>query len=375
MSADLVIAINPGTTTTRCAAYLRPADKVSELLATTFEHDDAALARFAGIAEQFEYRLERVRAFARELLAGRPDIRLVACAGRGGMLTPVPAGVIQVNEALVRFSLETPVYQHASNLGAPLAFALAEGSGCPAYIADPVSVDELVPEARLSGAPDFPRFSFVHALNIRATARKVAATLGQSLDTINLVVAHLGAGFSIAAMRRGRIIDNSNRMECSPFTPERCGGLPPIPLIEACYSGRFTREDLLRRLYGQGGVYAYLGTRDIRRVEAMIGAGDARAELVYEAMVFQIRKAIGAMCGALDFDVDAIALTGGMVNSERLQAALEPACARIAPVHRHPGSNETEALAEAAFAVLRDERECLTWPVAAPAVDPWRPPA
>ena len=370
MNDSLVIAVNPGTTTTRCAAYRpAPSAEAAPALAAerTFEHSDEQLGRYAAIAEQLAFRLELLESFAAKTLRAASGAKLVACAGRGGMLTPVPPGVIRVNEALVEFSLHTPVYQHSSNLGAPLAHALAERHGCPAFIADPVSVDELTDVSRISGSPEFPRFSFVHALNIRATARKTAAALGRRLDELNLVIAHLGAGFSIAAMRCGRLIDNSNRMECSPFTPERCGGLPPIPLIEASFSGRYTRDELMKRLYGEGGVYAYLGTRDMRRVEAMIDAGDARAALIFEAMRYQIKKAIGAMAGALDFELDGIALTGGLVNSRRLTEDLSEACARIGPVFTHPGSNETEALAAAAFSALVDSADVMEWPVAAPA--------
>ena len=360
----ILIAVNPGTTTTRSAAYRYDGECLGLLSEACFEHSDQDLARFGSIPDQFDFRLTALKSFTSNVLDKAGGDRLLACAGRGGMLTPVPPGVIRVNAALARFSLRSPVYQHASNLGAPLVDALAQRYGCQAYIVDPVSVDELSAVARVTGSPQFERFSFVHALNIRATARKVARAVGRDLCNLRMVVAHLGAGFSIAAMDRGRIVDNSNRMECSPFTPERCGGLPPVPLIEACYSGEFSREEMLQRLYGEGGVFAYLGTRDIREVEAMIVAGNGKAKLVFDAMIYQIKKAIGAMCAAMNFDVQAIVLTGGLVNSERLFLAIESAVERIAEVHRFAGSNETEALATAALSALRNPDTVMEWPVA-----------
>ena len=200
----LIIAINPGTTTTRCAAYALGDSGVSAVAEETLEHADSELARFDGIPAQLDYRLERVAAFAGRALAQTPGAAVVACAGRGGMLTPVPPGTIRVNEALVEFALHTPVYQHASNLGAPLAHALASRYRCPAFVADPVSVDQMTDVARITGSPDFKRFSFVHALNIRATARKAASALDAHVDSLRLVIAHLGAvvDFVAGSIRR-----------------------------------------------------------------------------------------------------------------------------------------------------------------------------
>jgi len=285
------------------------------------------------------------------------------------MLSPVPAGVIAVDEALVDFALHRPVHHHASNLGAPLARLIALAAGCPAFVVDPVSVDELPPVARVSGCPDIPRFSFVHALNIRACGRKLAGQLGKPFEALDAVVAHLGAGISVAAIREGRIIDSTNRMENSPFSPERAGGLPPMALIDLCYSGRFGKEELKRRLYGQGGVFAFLGTKDMRLVEAMVDAGDVKARLVWEAMVYQIGKAIGSMAAVLDFRPDGIILTGGMAQSHRLTRALTDRIGGFAPVTCFPGSHESEALAAGAARVLAGGEVARHWPVT-PEVEP-----
>ncbi len=364
MPNDAILAINPGTTTTRCALYGIDEGGLRLIAEQNLDHDEGRMAGFAGIADQLDYRDGCVVAFLREALGAH---RLVATAGRGGMLTPVPSGVIAVNEELVDFALFRPVYSHASNLGAPLADRVARRYGVPAFVVDPVSVDELPPVARVSGFEELPRFSFVHALNVRACGRRLAAELGKPFDELRAVVAHLGAGFSIAALIGGRIVDSSNRMEISPFSPERAGGLPPLPLIELCYSGKYSKAELLSKLYGRGGVFGYLGTKDIRKVEAMIEAGDAQARLIYDAMLYQTAKAIGAMAAAAEFDLDGIILTGGLANSSRVERVLTRKVERIAPVHVYAGSDECRALAEGAFRVVSGRETPMQWPVAMPA--------
>lgn len=363
MTQSLILAINPGTTTTRCALYKVSPDQLEAIAEQNLDHDEKMMAQFTSIAAQLEYRAQCVASFLNaEMQEGD---RLVACAGRGGMLTPVPAGVIAVNAALVEFALHSPVYHHASNLGAPLALEIAQQHGVQAFIVDPVSVDELPPIARVTGCPELPRFSFVHALNIRACGRKLSVETGKTFKDVRTVVAHLGAGFSIAALIGGRLVDSSNRMEVSPFTPERAGGLPPLPLIELCYSGKYSKPELLSKLYGQGGVFAHLGTKDIRKVEALIAAGDETARLIYDAMLYQIAKAIGAMAAAADFDLDAIILTGGLANSTSVVESLSRRLHRIADIKVYPGSNECLALAEGAARVLDGREVPMTWPVLA----------
>ena len=291
MTQPIILTINPGTTTTRLGLFSATADAVTCVTQTTIEHDENRMAEFAAIPDQLAFRAQEIAAF----LSGLPGgMTLAAVAGRGGMLSPVPAGVIAVNDALVEFALHTPVYHHASNLGAPLAQAIAKRHGVDAYIVDPVSVDELPDVARISGFPEIPRFSFVHALNIRACGRRLANELDKPFDALNAVVAHMGAGISIAAIKNGRIVESANRMENAPFSPERAGGLPIMPLIALCYSGKYSEAELKKNLYGNGGVYAYLGTKDMRQVEQMIADGDAKAALIWDAMMYQIKKTIGA---------------------------------------------------------------------------------
>ncbi len=361
MGRTLIFTINPGATSTKCALYEVTEAGLCGRHEQAVEHPDALLAQFSSIAAQLDYRYELVNRF----LAARMEDTdtLIGCAGRGGMLTPVPSGAIRVNQQLVDFSLNSPVYQHASNLGAPLAYRVAQQHGVDAYIVDPVSVDEFLPVARLSGHPEFERFSFVHALNTRATARKLAGQLAKPFEQLNCVVAHLGAGFSIAAIKQGRIVDNDNRMEGAAFTPERAGAVPPIPLIDACFSGRYSCAELKKKLYGEGGLYGYLGTRDLREVEQRIRQNDRQAKLVFDAMIYQIKKSMAAMASVLDFELDGFILTGGLAYSDALVTALQQGLSRIASVHAYPGSNENQALAETTLRVLDNQAPCLSWPI------------
>ncbi|MDO5630207.1 MAG: butyrate kinase [Paracoccus sp. (in: a-proteobacteria)] len=351
----MILTINPGTTTTRLGLFDPDGTALAE---DTLDHDERVMAGFDSIKAQLPFRAQAIAGWL-----AQHNAPLIAVAGRGGMLTPVPAGVIAVNDELVDFALNRPVHHHASNLGAPLAQRIAADAGCPAFVVDPVSVDELPPEARLSGCPELPRFSFVHALNIRACGRQLADDLGKPFDHLNAVIAHMGAGISIAAIRAGRIVESSNRMEISPFSPERAGGLPPMSLIDLCYSGAYDKATLKRKLYGQGGVFAYLGTKDMRRVQTMIDAGDTRAALVWRAMVLQIARAIGAVAASVDFRPDGIVLTGGMAHSRQLTDALTARCGALGPVTIMPGSRESQALAQGAARVLAGTEQPRYWPV------------
>lgn len=361
MTGELILVVNTGSTTTKCSIYsdtgaLEPCHVTSR----TIEHPDDMVHRFSSISAQVDYREQLVRDFFRECLP--QGARVAGIGALGGMLPPVPSGVIALNGELADFSLNTPVYQHASNLGAPLSYRIAETFGVPAFVVDPVGVDEMAPIARISGSPDFPRFSFVHALNIRATVRKLALELSLGFDEIRCVACHLGGGYSIAPVAGGRIIDSDNRMEGAPFTPERAGGIPPIPLLEACFSGRYTRDQLYRKLYGAGGVYAYLGTKNIREMVSRSESGEPFAGFIYDAMIYQIVKEIGAMASVLDFDLHGIIVTGGVANAKHLSGEIVRKCSRIAPVFMYPGENENEAIASSIQRVLRGAEAPLSWP-------------
>ncbi|MGI6727265.1 MAG: butyrate kinase [Anaerovoracaceae bacterium] len=356
----LIFSVNPGSTSTKCSIFKIDGEKVVCLAEENIEHSEEEIKRFNSISDQIDFREEEVRKFIKKHKPENGEI--VACAGRGGMYTPVPSGPIKVNEELVDFCLNRPVYFHASNLGAPLAFRIAKTYNADAFVADPVAVDELAPVARISGSPDFPRFSFVHALNIRASVRKLAKQLNKDFKDMRCVVAHLGGGFSIAAFDRGKLVDNDNRMESASFTPERAGGLPPIPLVNACFSGEYTKEEIMKKVYGRGGLYAYLGTKDMREVLARVENNDEYAKLIYDAMIYQISKEIAAMGSVLCFDMDGIILTGGIAYGKKTVQDIKDRVGKLGDIYVFAGSNENEALAEVALDVLGGG-DYMTWPV------------
>ncbi|MGM0602060.1 MAG: butyrate kinase [Bacillota bacterium] len=358
----MILTINPGATSTKCALYKIKNNRDIELFAEkVINHSDDDMMKFNKVADQIDYREKIVRNFIKNNIGEGETI--TACAGRGGMLTPVPSGAIKVNYKLVDFCLNDPVYHHASNLGAPLAYRIAESYGVDAFIVDPVAVDEFSEVARISGCKDFPRFSFVHALNVRATARKVTEKLNKKFEDIKLVVAHLGGGFSIAVIDNGKIVDNDNRMEGAAFTPERAGGVPPIPLVEACFSGDYSKKDILKKLYGEGGVYSYLETKDMKKVVSMVEEKNKNAELIYNAMIYQIGKQISAMASVLKFNLDGIILTGGIAHSDKVVNDIKNIVNKLGPIFVYPGSNENEALAATVSRVLNKEEKYLEWPV------------
>jgi butyrate kinase len=242
---------------------------------------------------------------------------------------------------------------HVSNLGAIIADRFGKQFGAPGLIIDPITVDNMIPEARISGHPLIERKSLMHALNIRSTSRAVAEKLGKPLSAVNFVVAHMGGGISVVAVRGGKVIDLNNALlGQGPFSPNRAGSLPIGPLVRLCFSGKFTEKQLIGTLSKESGLKAYLGTADVEEVLKRIKAGDEAARLVFGAMVYQIAKEIGAMAAALKGKVDGIVLTGGMSNSGELTDAVSEYVKFLAPIHVIPGEREMEALAEGAFRVL-----------------------
>ena len=356
-----LLVINTGSTTTKCSIYLVNDNTQLELCSSeTIEHPDNLFSRFPTISDQIDYREKLVKSFFTNSL---PSGAVVLAAGAlGGMLPPVPSGVIELNQELSDFSLNTPVYEHASNLGAPLAFRIASSMKALPFIADPVGVDEITSVSRISGVPELPRFSYVHALNIRSTVRQFSEEISIDFNEIRCVACHLGGGYSIAPFAGGKIIDSDNRMEGAPFTPERAGGVPPIPLFEACFSGKYTKEDLYKKLYGAGGLYAYLGTKDVREVALRAEKGDTFAAFIFDAMIYQICKEIGSMASVLEFNLDGILLTGGVANSKYLTDEITRKCSNLAEVFVYPGGNENEAIASAMLRVLKNKEMPLKWP-------------
>ncbi len=265
---------------------------------------------------------------------------------------------LQIDEQLIKDILEGNVQaDHISNIGALLAYEIAGKHGLPAFFVDPVSVDEFEPIARISGIPELERISLLHALNIKSIAYKAAGELGKPLSKLNLVVAHLGGGISICAIEKGKIIDVNNANEGGPFSPDRSGSLPVSSLVKLCYSDKYTLDQMKKRLVGNGGIVAYLGTNDVQEVEKRIKNGDKEALLIYEAMAYQISKEIGAMAAVLKCRIDAILLTGGIAHSTMLVEWIRERVGILAQIHVFAGENEMEALAGGALRVLRNDEQ------------------
>lgn len=342
-----VLVINPGSTSTKFGVYSR----TGPVWVTSVVHGDAELEEFRGRSTlaQADYRAGLIGAALKA--AGFDARQFAAVAGRGGFLPPLPCGTYLVDEAMVEELRRAVRGEHACNLGAVLALRFASAAGVNAYIVDPVTVDEWQACARISGSPLVPRSAVGHVLNTKAVARRYAREQGRAYEELRLVVAHLGSGITVSAHRNGKMIDNNTPDE-GPFGPDRSGSLPVRELIKVSCSGAFTQKQLDRKVFGEGGIFAYLGTRDLKEVESRIDAGDAQAAAVYDAMIYQIAKEAGAMAAVLLGRVDALLLTGGMAFSERLVGRLCAYLDWIAPIAVYPGEDELRALAEGVFRVL-----------------------
>lgn len=350
-----ILAVNPGSTSTKIAVY----ENGDEILKENIPVDQDIISEYKCVLDQLEHRFDLIK---RTLIDNgvKPD-SFDAVVGRGGILAPMPSGTYLVTEEMTGYLKEAPRGEHASNLGAFIAEKFAHMSGCEAYIVDPVSVDELTDVARISGAPEIKRSSLVHALNQKAVARKVAADLGKKYEDCRFVVAHLGTGITIGAHSSGKIVDVVGAKADGPFSPERAGGLPVGELVDLIFSGRYTKEELKKKLLSGWGIVAYLGTRDIREVFKM-AENDPEARIILEAFVYQIAKGIGELCTVLDGEIDAVILTGGMAHSDRLMEMLKKKIKFLAPIVIIPGENELEALYKGAERVLRKEERPRIYP-------------
>lgn len=352
-SIDVVIVINPGSTSTKYALWSR-AGGVAE---RTVRHEADRLA--ARAIEQFEYRRALIDADLAPLLSG---VRVVGSVGRGGLLKPLPGGVYKVSEAMLAALQAPETSNHASNLGALLADHYARRFGVGAFIVDPVTVDEFHDLARLSGVVWCERKSRSHALNIKAVVRRACRNLGIEVRESRFVVAHLGGGISIAAVKGGRLIDANDALHgMGPYSPERAGALPIGPLIEHCFSGVVSKKELLDELARRSGLTAYTGTSDAREVLGRIADGDTGADLALRGMVYQIAKEIGAYATVLKGELDAVILTGGLAHSNEIVEMVRSYIIFLGRVIVLPGEGELEALAEGAFRVLDGEESALEY--------------
>ena len=344
-----ILAINPGSTSTKLAVF----EDETPRLTRTLRHSVEELSTFPQATDQFEFRKDLV---LRELEADGIPLQFDAVIGRGGLFKPIPGGVYEINDLMLHDARHAS-RPHACNLGCLIAADLAARiPGCRAFIADPGVTDELEEVSRITGSPLMPRITIWHALNQRAIARRYAREQGTCYKDLNLIICHLGGGISIGTHLRGRCIDVNNALDGEgPFSPERAGTLPAGPLIDLCYSGRFTREELKKRISGHAGLAAHLGTTDVPTIVSRIAEGDRHAELVLNAMIYQTAKSIGAAATVLYGQVDAILLTGGIAHSDYVISRLTERVSFLAPVHVYPGEDELEALALNALGALRGE--------------------
>lgn len=351
MSYKLLI-INPGSTSTKIGVY----EDETEILEETLRHSSEEISKFEGIFEQFNFRRDAILNILKEK---NFDIKtLDAIVSRGGLLKAIEGGTYAVNEAMLH-DLKIGVQgQHASNLGGLIASEIGKSLDIPAFIVDPIVVDELTDVARISGIPEIERKSIFHALNQKAVAKRYAKENGKKYEELNLIVAHMGGGVSVGAHKAGKVVDVNNALDGEgPFSPERAGGLPVGDLVKMCFSGKYTLEDIEKKINGKGGFVAYLDTNDARDVIEKTVAGDKKAKLYFEAMAYQVAKEIGQCAAVLSGKVDAVILTGGIAYGKPMVKYIKEKVEFIANVVVYPGEDELLALAQGGLRILNGEEK------------------
>ena len=353
----LILVINPGSTSTKMAVF----EDEKPMVLRSIAHSNQDLERFDDVLDQLDYRKQLV---LNELQRMNVPMTFEAVIGRGGLVKPIAGGVYEINQAMLDDTLNgIAMHNHACNLGCLIAHDIASTiPGCRAFIADPGVVDELNDYARISGSPLMHRICIWHALNQRAIARRFANEIGKRYEDLNLIICHLGGGISVAAHEHGRAVDANNALDGEgPFSPERAGSLPAADLIRLSFSGKYTEKQLLKRLAGQAGLNAHLGTSDVKEIEQRIAAGDHHAETILNAMIYHVAKNICGLAAVFCGKVDAILLTGGLARSQYVITRLRQRIEFLAPTYCFPGEDEMEALALNALAVMRGQREVVEY--------------
>ncbi len=353
MSEYRILAINPGSTSTKFAVYFNDECRLTKVL----RHSIDELASYKNVLQQFDFRKGIIIDALVDEGFEVDSIKYII--GRGGLTYPLESGVYLVDNLMIEHAREGVYGEHASNLGPLIADYIANQiPGAKAYIADPVVTDELEDIARITGHPAFPKRSIFHALNQKATARVHARKQAVPYEKLRLIVAHLGGGISVGAHVNGRVIDVNNALDGDgPFSPERSGSLPVGQVIDLCFEGRLSKGDIRRMVVGEGGFVAYLGTNSAMDVEQRAAAGDEKARLIQDALGYQVAKSIGEMAVVLDGRVDGILLTGGLAYNKYLVEYIRKKTAFIGPAFIYPGEDELEALAMNALMVARGEAE------------------
>lgn len=347
-----VLAINPGGTSTKVAVFINE----HSILEKTIRYDSHELKAYPKITDQYLMRKHSILHALDE--EGINLSKVDAVVGRGGLLRPIEGGTYHVNDMMLEDLRNGYAGEHTSNLGGILAYEVASELNIPAFIVDPVVVDEMTDIARVSGLANIERKSIFHALNQKAASKRVAKELNSSYHELRFIVAHMGGGITVGVHEYGRVIDVNNGLHGEgPFSQERSGTVPVGDLIELCFSGQYSFDDMMQKVTHQGGLVGYLGTDDMMKVEKQMALGNQKASLIFEAMAYQIAKEIGAASVVLSGQVDAIILTGGLAYSSLLTNKIIDRVAWISDVIVHPGEDELQALSEGALRVLRDEEK------------------
>jgi butyrate kinase len=344
-----ILAINPGSTSTKIGIF----NNENPVFIKKIIHKAGILNCFSSITGQYEYRKKSIIEELKAINFSLSDIDLIMA--RGGLLKSVRSGVYEVNKRMIEDLLSNTMGEHASNLGGLIAADLAgQTSVGKAYIADPVVVDEMQDIAKIAGHPAFKRVPIFHALNQKAIARKHAASINRAYEDINLIIAHIGGGISIGAHCRGKIIDVNNALYGDgPLSPERSGSLPAKQVVDICFSGKHSKNEIEKMFVGEGGFMAYFGTNSYLEVRNRAENGDRQCKLILDAMAYQIAKYIGSMAAVLKGEVDAILITGGIANDPYICNYIGEMVKFIAPVTIYPGEDELSALAYNGLMLLR----------------------
>jgi len=341
------LIINPGSTSTKIGVY----DDENPILVETLRHSAEEIGKYKEIYDQLGFRKEVILEVLKE--KGFDIKELSGVVGRGGLLKPIEGGTYSVNDAMIKDLKQGVLGQHASNLGGIIAHEIATEINVPSFIVDPVVVDELDDVARISGMPEIDRKSIFHALNQKAVAKRYAKEKNTSYEELNLIVAHMGGGISVGAHKQGRVVDVNNALDGEgPFSPERSGGLPVGDLVKLCFSGKYTMDEIKKKINGKGGIVGYLQTNDAKAVGDRALAGDKEAKLIFDAMAYQVAKEIGRCAAVLQGKVDAIILTGGIAYAKYIVDYIKERVEFISQVVVYPGEDELLALAEGGLRVL-----------------------
>lgn len=347
-----ILILNPGSTSTKIGVF----EDETQLFEETLRHSTEEIAKYASIVDQKDFRKEVILNVLKEK---NFDIKtLDVVVGRGGMLKPIPGGTYATTPDLIHDLEIGKQGQHASNLGGILAKEIGDEVGVPSFIVDPVVVDEMEAVARMSGVPELPRTSVFHALNQKAVAKRYAKEKNVPYTDLNLIVVHMGGGVSVGAHKNGKVVDVFNALDGDgAFSPERAGAVPVGALVKMCFSGQYTEKEVYKKLVGNGGFNAYVGTNDMREIVKRISEGDTKAKEVFDAFVYQISKNIGSMGCVLKGKVDQIILTGGIAYNDSVVAAIKDYAGFIAPITVYPGEDELLALAQGAIRVMSGEEK------------------